>query len=86
MASYSIEWKSSAAKELKKLPKPIISKIVHAVGSLATEPRPAGVRKLTDTGNTYRIRIGEYRVVYNVFDRRLIIEILRVRHRREAYT
>lgn len=85
MASYNIEWKSSAAKELKKLPKPIIAKIVLAVESLASEPRPSGVRKLTDTENTYRIRIGEYRVIYNVFDRRLVVEVIRVRDRKDAY-
>jgi mRNA interferase RelE/StbE len=85
MASYNIEWKSSAAKELKKLPKPIISKILLAVESMAAEPRPTGVRKLTDTENTYRIRIGEYRVVYNIFDRRLVVEVIRVRDRKDAY-
>ncbi len=85
MASYSIEWKSSAAKELKRLSKPIIPKIIFAVESLASEPRPNGVRKLTDTENTYRIRIGEYRVVYNIVDRCLVIEIIRVRDRKDAY-
>lgn len=85
MALYSIEWKSSATKELKKLPKPIISKIVLAVESLSSEPRPTGVRKLTDTKNTYRIRIGEYRVVYNILDRRLVVEVIRVRDRKDAY-
>lgn len=85
MASYNIEWKSSAAKELKKLPKPIIARIVQAVEALASEPRPDGVRKLTDTENTYRIRVGEYRIVYNIFDRRLVITIIRVRDRKDAY-
>jgi mRNA interferase RelE/StbE len=85
MASYNIEWKSSAARELKKLPKPIIAKIIHAVEELALSPRPLGVRKLTDTENTYRIRVGEYRVVYNIVDRRLVIEIIRVRDRKDAY-
>jgi len=85
MASYNIEWKSSAAKELKKLPKPIISKVLLAVEALASEPRPNGVRKLTDTDKTYRVRVGEYRVVYNIFDRRLVIEVIRVRDRKNAY-
>jgi mRNA interferase RelE/StbE len=85
MASYSIEWKSSATKELKKLPKPVIAKIVRAVEDLVTNPRPDGFRKLTDTENTYRIRIGDYRVVYNVFEKRLVIEIIRVRDRKDAY-
>lgn len=85
MASYSIEWKSSAAKELKKLPMPVIGRILHAVEALATSPWPDGARKLTDTKSTYRIRVGDYRVIYNVFDRRLVIEIIKVRDRKEAY-
>jgi len=85
MASYSIEWKSSAAKELKKLPKPIIARILQSVEALASSPRPDGVKKLTDTESTYRIRVGDYRVIYNVFDRRLVIEVIKVRDRKEAY-
>jgi len=85
MAFYSIEWKASAAKELRKLPEQAIARILPAVESLANTPRPDGVRKLTGSENTYRIRIGEYRVVYNIIDRRLVIEIIRVRDRKEAY-
>jgi len=85
MASYSIEWKSAAAKELRKLPKPIIARVVVAVDALAREPRPEGVRKLTGSESAYRIRIGQYRVIYNVFDSRLVIEIIRVRDRKEVY-
>ena len=85
MASYNIEWKASAAKELRKLPKQVIARIVPAVHELALNPRPDGVRKLTGSENTYRIRVGEYRVVYNIFDRRLVIEVIRVRDRKEAY-
>jgi mRNA interferase RelE/StbE len=85
MASYSIEWKASAAKELRKLPKQAIARIVTAVENLSMTPRPDGVRKLSGSENTYRIRVGEYRVVYNIFDRRLVIEVIRVRDRKEAY-
>lgn len=85
MASYNIEWKSSAAKELKKLPKAIIVKVVATVESLRETPRPDGVRKLTGSEHTYRVRVGEYRVVYNIFDRTLVIEVIRVRDRKDAY-
>lgn len=85
MASYNVEWKSSAIKELKKLPKPIIDRVVLAVKSLASDPRPNGVRKLTGSECAYRIRVGEYRVVYNIFDKKLIIEIIKVRDRKDAY-
>lgn len=85
MASYSIEWKTSAAKELRKLPKQIIAKVLAAITDLPANPRPSGVRKLTESENAYRIRIGDYRVVYNIFDKRLVIEIIKVRDRKEAY-
>jgi mRNA interferase RelE/StbE len=85
MAFYDLEWKSSAAKELRKLPKAALAKVLKAVEGLPSNPRPDGVRKLAETENTYRIRIGDYRVVYNIFDKRLVIEIIRVRDRKDAY-
>jgi mRNA interferase RelE/StbE len=86
MASYSIEWKSSAVKEPRKLPKSAIAKILPAIEAFVNTPRPDGVRKLTGSENTYRIRVGEYRVVYNILDQRLVIEIIRVRDRKDAYS
>ncbi|HUX42860.1 MAG TPA: type II toxin-antitoxin system RelE/ParE family toxin [Rectinemataceae bacterium] len=85
MASYSIQWKASAAKELRKLPRDIITRILAVVDGLASAPRPDGVRKLVGSESTYRIRVGEYRVVYNIFDERLVIEVIRVRDRKDAY-
>jgi mRNA interferase RelE/StbE len=85
MGSYQIEWKRSAVKELRKLPRPIISKIVAAVDSLILNPRPQGVRKLVGSEDTFRIRIGDYRVLYSIFETRLIIEIIRVGHRKDVY-
>lgn len=85
MASYKIEWKNSAYKELQKLPRPTIVKVVAAVSDLANDPFPHGVKKLVGSEYTYRIRIGDYRVVYEVFENKLIIEIVRVRHRKDVY-
>ncbi len=85
MVSYNIKWKSSASKELRKFPKPIIAKLMSAVDDLAKEPRPDGVRKLTASQNTYRIRVGDYRIIYNIFEERLVIEIIKVRDRKDAY-
>ncbi len=85
MASYKVEWKNSAYKELQKLPRPTITRVVAAVSELANEPFPHGVKKLVGSEFSYRIRIGDYRVVYEVFESRLIIEILRVRHLRDVY-
>jgi mRNA interferase RelE/StbE len=85
MVSYQIEWKSSAYKELQKLPRPIIGKIVAAVAELSSEPYPHGVKKLIGSERSYRIRIGDYRVVYEIIENKLIIEIVRVRHRKDVY-
>ena len=85
MASYKIEWKNSAYKELQKLPRPMITRVVAAVSALANEPFPHGVKKLVGSEFSYRIRIGDYRVVYEVFADRLIIEIVRIRHRKDVY-
>ena len=85
MATYQIEWKRSAIKELEKLPRPMISKIVSAVGNLSSNPHPSGVRKLVGSEDSYRIRVGDYRVLYNIIENRLFIEIVRVGHRKDIY-
>lgn len=63
----------------------MIVKVVAAVSDLANDPFPHGVKKLVGSEYTYRIRIGDYRVVYEVFENKLIIEIVRVRHRKDVY-
>lgn len=85
MASYKIEWKNSAYKELQKLPRAMITRVVAAVSDLSNDPFPHGVKKLVGSEFSYRIRVGDYRVVYEVFENRLIIEIVRVRHRKDVY-
>lgn len=61
MASFQIEWKNSALKELQKLPRQIVSRVVAAVDELSTDPFPQGVRKLVASEYSYRIRVGEAR-------------------------
>lgn len=85
MASYRIEWKRSAEKELRRLPKGMIGRVVSAVTSLAKHPYPSGIRKLVGSHSSYRLRVGEYRVIYTVEEDRLIIEVVRIGHRREVY-
>jgi mRNA interferase RelE/StbE len=85
MASFSIEWKRSAAQELKKLPREVVGRILKAVEQLATEPYPSRIRQLVGAEHTYRIRIGDYHVIYSVMASALIIEIIRVGHRRDIY-
>jgi len=85
MASYKIRWKSSAKKELKKLDKKIILRILQAVEKLANNPRQSGSRKLVGSESIYRIRVGDYRIIYNIESSLLTIEIIKVGHRREVY-
>jgi mRNA interferase RelE/StbE len=85
MASYQIEIKPSASKELEKLPRQMVVRIVAAVRQLADNPYPQGVRKLTGFDRTYRIRVGDYRVLYDVYENILVIEIIRIRHRKDVY-
>ena len=85
MVSYRIEIKSSAAKELEKLPRQMVSRVVAAIKGLAETPYPQGVRKLVGFEHTYRVRVGDYRILYDVLDKKLVIEIIRIRHRKDAY-
>jgi mRNA interferase RelE/StbE len=85
MASYRVVWKRSARKELRKLPRQAVSRVVSAVEQLTTEPRPSGTRKLAGSSDSYRIRVGDYRVIYSIFGEELVIEIVRVGHRKDVY-
>ena len=72
-------------KELKALPKEIIQRIVQAVEDLAEDPFPFGVKKLLGTEHTYRVRVGDYRVIYHALTKTLVIEVIRVGHRKDVY-
>lgn len=81
---YRIEIKKSALKELSQIPQPYNKKIIEAIDELAVNPRPAGCKKLKGS-EAYRIRVSDYRVVYTIEDVIRLIEILRVRHRKDVY-
>jgi len=85
MDLYKIEWKRSAVKELKQLPKETISRILKAIEKLSSNPFPNQTKKLIDSENSFRIRIGEYRIIYDVSSKILTVEIIRVGHRRDIY-
>lgn len=85
MAEYRITFARSARHELEVLDPSVIRRILPKVESLSTHPRPHGLRKLTGEKNLWRIRIGDYRVIYSIFDSEQRIDITAVRHRREAY-
>jgi mRNA interferase RelE/StbE len=85
MEPFEIRWKRSAAKELKRLPQEVVLRITRAVEGLRREPFPAGVRKILGAEHTYRIRVGDYRLLYTVLASILVIEIVRVGHRKDVY-
>ena len=84
MASYSIQIKRSAAKELEAVPLKDRRRIVTRIEGLQTEPRPPGCEKLSGD-DKYRIRQGNYRILYEIQDQALIVTVVRVGDRRDVY-
>jgi mRNA interferase RelE/StbE len=85
MSDYAVSFTRSARKELEALPSDIVDRIFSKIESLAKNPRPSGCKKLKGSNDLWRIRIGVYRVVYSILEKEIRIEIIAVRHRREAY-
>ena len=84
MAKYEIVFRKSVAKDLERIPKRDVRRILKAIRSLADDPRPPQSRKLTGD-EKYRLRCGIYRVLYTIEDDRLVVCVVRVRHRRDVY-
>lgn len=84
MAAYNIFLKKSAANELEAMPKHDLARIVERIRSLADNPRPPGVEKLSGQ-ERYRVRQGNYRIVYSIQDKELTVWVVKIGHRREVY-
>ena len=82
---YRVLIERAAEKDLGRLSSGIHDRIIVAIQTLARNPRPPGCRKLSGTKGAWRIRVGDYRVVYEIADEIRIVRINRVRHRREVY-
>lgn len=82
---YEVYVEKTAENDLKRLPTNIFHRIIPQIRNLAENPRPSGCRKLTGSKNDWRIRIGDYRVLYEIDEKAKAVKIMRVRHRREAY-
>jgi mRNA interferase RelE/StbE len=81
---YQVVIEKNAEKQLAKIPAPYFNRIVKAIEDLANNPRPHGYKKLT--GRTgYRIRIGDYRVIYNIEDKVLFVYVIDIGHRKNIY-
>ena len=85
MGLYKLEWKTSAERDIRKLAKPVIQRILEAVEALSNEPFPHGSRKLSGSEGSYRIRVGDYRVIYQFDAKRHAIIICHARHRKDVY-
>ena len=81
---YEVSVNASAIKELAKINEPDYSRIKSALYNLANDPRPVGCKKLKGS-DSYRIRIGNYRVIYDIFDRVLVVKVVAVGHRKDIY-
>jgi mRNA interferase RelE/StbE len=84
MPKYHIVLTKKAQKALDKLSDFVANPIFEAIGALAENPRPNGCKKLKGRAG-YRIRIGEYRVIYEIFDQELVIDVVAIGHRKEIY-
>jgi mRNA interferase RelE/StbE len=85
MTEYAVTFARSARKELEALDSELVRRIFPKIEALAKEPRPSGCRKLKGEGLLWRIRIGDYRVIYSVSDDESRVDIIAVRHRSKAY-
>lgn len=82
---YRIEFIKRAGKELKALPLDIQLQLKPKIDALAENPRPPGVIKLEGEENAYRLRVRDYRIVYEIYDEKLVISVVKVGHRRDVY-
>lgn len=82
---YKVLVEKKAFKELKKLDKTVVRRVMTAIQKLSSDPRPPGSKKLSGSENTWRIRVGDYRVLYAIDDVIRLIEITKVGHRRDVY-
>jgi mRNA interferase RelE/StbE len=84
MASYRLVFKAAVAKDLRRIPRQDVARILERIDRLADDPRPAGCEKLSGL-ERYRVRQGVYRIVYEIEDDRLVVMVVKVAHRREVY-
>lgn len=84
MARYELRFKPSVAKDLRDIPQTDMRRILARIETLRDDPRPAGSEKLS-AQERYRLRQGNYRILYTVADAEVVVEIVKVGHRREIY-
>jgi mRNA interferase RelE/StbE len=85
MPVYQVIFARSARQELEELPRRVAERILARIETLAENPRPRGCRKLQGSSQLWRVRVGEYRVIYAIDDNKHTVDIVVIRHRSEAY-
>lgn len=83
--AYSVEFLQSAIRDLKQFEGKIRERIINSIATLENEPRPQGCKKLKGSRNRYRIRIGKFRVIYEIKDRIVTVYIITIAHRENVY-
>jgi mRNA interferase RelE/StbE len=82
---FEIQIEKAAEKQIRRIPDPAHDRLVKAILPLAENPRPKGTKKLSGSTNDWRIRVGDYRVLYEIAEEIRIVRIYRVAHRRDVY-
>jgi mRNA interferase RelE/StbE len=83
--SWNLQIERKAQKALKKIPNPYKANLIQAIDQLSDNPRPDGCKKLKGTDNLWRIRINDYRIVYQIKDKQLLILVILIGHRKDIY-
>ncbi|RKZ58803.1 MAG: type II toxin-antitoxin system RelE/ParE family toxin [Candidatus Parabeggiatoa sp. nov. 3] len=82
---YTIQYKPAASRQIAKLNKSIQARLKPKIKALANNPRPDGAKKLQGYENRYRIRVGDYRIIYEIWDNALVVVVTEVGHRSSVY-
>jgi mRNA interferase RelE/StbE len=83
--TYRVELAPSAVKQLADLDRKARARVAAKIDALSLDPRPQGVEKLEGADNQYRVRVGHYRIIDSIEDKRLVVLVLRIGHRRDVY-
>lgn len=82
---YEVLLERRAERDLKKLSQEMFYRVIPRIKDLSENPRPSGCRKITGSKNDWRIRIGDYRIIYEIDEKEKAVKVMRIRHRREVY-
>ncbi|HBR16122.1 MAG TPA: plasmid stabilization protein [Deltaproteobacteria bacterium] len=82
---YEVYLERSAERDLKRLSAEDYRRIIPHIKALSNNPRPSGCRKITSSESDWRIRVGDYRVIYEIAEKAKLVKVMKIRHRREVY-